>query len=264
MTTPRAAPPGRIDVVVVGSGTVALQPDRVCAGYYVETNGHRILLDCGPGTPHQLARFGLPWSVISHIALSHFHTDHMAGLPLLLFAMRHGLRKPRRDVLHIAGPVGCLSLLERLADAFGDYMRDPGFPLDVEELDDGDVWELDGDTRVRSRRTPHTESSVAFRIETSHARIGYTGDTGVSEDLADFFHDVDLLIAECSLPDEESIDSHLTPTRLAALARGASPRRLLVTHVYPQLASRDLPALIRAAGWEGNVELAHDGMRLSL
>lgn len=253
-----------MEVVVVGSGTVALQADRVCAGYWVRVGAHRLLFDCGPGTPHQLARFSLPWDHLTHVALSHFHTDHVAGLPLLLFAMRYGLAEPRTAPLTLAGPTGTGQLCERLADAFGEYMRDPGFPLEVRELADGAVLSLDADTRLRAHRTRHTESSIAYRLDSEDASIGYTGDTGMSESLGDFFRGVDLLIAECSLPDEQSIDSHMTPRRVAMLARLARPARLLVTHVYPQLERQDLHALIRGAGWDGPVVLANDGMRLDV
>lgn len=251
-------------LIIVGSGTVALEPDRVCAGYYVEANGQRILLDCGPGTPHQLARFGLPWSELDLVALTHFHTDHVAGLPLLLFAMRYGLTPARTKPLRIVGPAGVETLLGRLADAFGEYMHDPGFPIVTREMADDGVLELGGDCRLRAHRTPHTEASIAYRIETAGAALGYTGDTGPAEGLAEFFAGVDLLVAECSLPDELGIESHLTPSRVADLASRARPRRLLVTHVFPQLENRDLPALIRAAGWQGPLDVARDGMSLSL
>lgn len=253
-----------VQVVVIGSGTVALQADRVCAGYYVHAGEHRLLFDCGPGTPHQLARFGLPWDALTHVALSHFHTDHVAGLPLLLFAMRYGLADPRRAALALAGPPGTTQLRERLADAFGEFIRDPGFEIEMREMDDGDIWTLDPDTRLRAHRTRHTESSIAYRLETPGGTIGYTGDTGMSESLGEFFSDVDLLIAECSLPDEQGIDSHMTPSRVAMLARLSRPARLLVTHVYPQLERLDLATLIRAGGWDGPVLLARDGMRLEL
>ncbi len=253
-----------MQVVVIGSGTVALQPDRVCAGYYIEAGPHRLLLDCGPGTPHQLSRFGLPWQDLTHVALSHFHTDHVAGLPLLLFAMRFGLAEPRTRLLDLVGPPGTAGLRERLADAFGDYIRDPGFEVRVDELDDGQAVELDPDTRLRAHRTRHTEASVAYRLDGAGGSIGYTGDTGMSESLGEFFEGVDLLIAECSLPDEQGIDSHMTPSRVAMLARLAAPRRLLVTHVYPQLEKRDLQSLIRDAGWSGPLDLARDGMRMSV
>ncbi|MGH7474829.1 MAG: MBL fold metallo-hydrolase [Longimicrobiales bacterium] len=251
-------------LVVLGSGTVALHPERVCAGYYVEAGPHRILLDCGPGTPHQLARLRLRWDRITHIALSHFHTDHVAGLPLLIFAMRHGVPEPRSERLDLAGPEGASALIERLADAFGDYLRDPGFPLSITELAHGETWPLATGIHLLAHRTPHTDASLAYRLETPDGAIGYTGDTGNSEELGAFFDGVDILIAECSLPDEAALENHLTPSRVAALARRAAPGLLLVTHMYPQLEAQDVPALIRAAGWDGGFDVAHDGMRIDV
>jgi ribonuclease BN (tRNA processing enzyme) len=75
---------------------------------------------------------------------------------------------------------------------------------------------------------------------------------------------VDLLIAECSLPDELGMDTHLTPSRLAALARVALPKRILITHLYPQLPRQEVISLVQRAGWDGEMLLAEDGLRLEL
>jgi len=252
-------------ITVVGSGTIVPDPERVCAGYYVETGTHRLLLDCGPGTLHHLARFGLPWDRLTHVALSHFHTDHIGDLPSLLFALKYGLAVPRRDELTILGPAGTGDLLERLGTAFGDYITDPGFPLRSQDLRSGEVVELDqGRIRLRVHATPHTAASIAYRIETPAGTLGYTGDTGFSRELGEFLQGVDLLIAECSLPDEQAMDAHLTPTRVAALASLARPGRLLLTHVYPVFHGRDLVALVRDGGWDGEPHVAIAGMRFEL
>jgi ribonuclease BN (tRNA processing enzyme) len=75
---------------------------------------------------------------------------------------------------------------------------------------------------------------------------------------------VDLLIAECSVPDAEAFPAHLTPSSVAALAAAARPEVLLITHVYPQLDRRSLPGLVEAAGWSGRTVIAHDGLILDL
>lgn len=276
-----------MELTVVGSGTVVPSAERVCSSYFVDAGDARVLLDCGPGTVHHLARFGLPWSRLTHVVVSHFHTDHVGDLPMLLFALKHGLRPRREGPLELVGPPGFRALVGRLAQAFGPYVLDPGFPLRVVEApagspaafpdapvaettlleDDAGLWtapgrELAPGLRLRCARTPHTDRSVAWRLDGGRS-IGYTGDTGYADDVADFLTGVDLLVAECSLPDEEALDTHLTPSRAARLASRAEPGRLLLTHVYPQLAGRDLPALVRAAGWEGDVAVATDGLRVA-
>jgi ribonuclease BN (tRNA processing enzyme) len=256
-----APPPLENELTVVGSGTAAPHPRRVGASFHVRREGVRLLLDCGPGALHHLARFALPWDRLTHVALTHFHTDHIGDLPALLFALRYTLPVPRQEALTIIGPAGTRALLERLAAAFGPYVLEPGFPLVVEEIGGEAPLPLAPGVELRAAPTPHTAASVAYRLETPSGALGYTGDTGASEALGDLFEGVHFLITECSLPDEHAMATHLTPARAAALARRARPARLLLTHLYPPLEGRDVPALVRASGWGGPTEVVEDGFR---
>jgi ribonuclease BN (tRNA processing enzyme) len=212
-----------------------------------------------------MQRFGIPWPRLTHLCITHFHTDHVGGIPILLFALKHALGEPRHEPLAVVGPHGTRRFLERLASAFGDYVLEPGFPVLVHEIAPTAQLELPGDIRLRAHATPHTAESVAFRLDRGSAALGYTGDTGPDpEGLGRFFQGVDTLIAECSLPDDQAIDMHLTPSHLARLAMAAGPRRVVATHVYPPLHGVDVPALIRGAGWTGVVVMASDGLRLEV
>jgi ribonuclease BN (tRNA processing enzyme) len=252
------------ELTIVGSGTAAPEPQRVGSAYFVRAAGLRLLLDCGPGAVHHLARFELPWPRLTHLLLTHFHTDHVGDVATLLFGLRHGLREPRTEPLQVLGPAGTRDFLERLAAAHGDFVTDPGFPLHIRELTPGDALELADGATLRTCATRHTEGSLGYRLDAGGASLGYTGDTGERADHAEFFRDVDVLVAECSLPEEDAIDTHLTPGRLGRLAAAARPGQLIVTHVYPQLAERDIAGLLRAAGWEGATLRARDGLRLTL
>jgi ribonuclease BN (tRNA processing enzyme) len=211
---------------------------------------------------HSLARLSVPWSRITHLALTHFHNDHTGDVPFLLFALQYGLQEPRTAPLVVFGPDGTRRLFRRLARAFGSHLRRPGFEIRFRELSGGDVIDVEERVRLRALATPHTEQSLAYRIEAGALACGYTGDTGESTSLAEFMRGLDVLIAECSLPDTHALDAHLTPTRLARLAAAASPRLLVATHVYPQLDRATLGDAIRAAGWTGSVVVAADGMVL--
>ena len=72
------------------------------------------------------------------------------------------------------------------------------------------------------------------------------------------------MIMECSLPDEHTMATHLTPSSAARMAHGAQPGLLLITHVYPQLDRAALPRLLHDAGWAGETLIAHDGMTLEV
>jgi len=250
-------------LVTVGTGTVVPDAERASACHWLESESTGILVDCGAGAVQGLARAGLPWGGLQHLLISHFHTDHIGEIPSLLFALRHGLQPPRQLPLDIWGPKGTRRLFDAIARALGSWLVEPGFPVRFHEIAPGEPARI-GDLWVSAAETPHTEESLSYRFEGEGVAFGYTGDTGPNDDLGHFFRGVDLLLAECSLPDDLAVDIHLSPTGLARLAAAAGVRRLAVTHVYPQLRALDVPRLIAQAGYEGEIILAHDGLELTV
>jgi ribonuclease BN (tRNA processing enzyme) len=250
-------------LVTVGTGTVVPDPERASACHWIEHGGARLLVDCGAGALQGLARAGLAWADLGHLIISHFHADHIGEIPSLIFALRHALETPRRTPLEVWGPAGTGRLFTAWADALGPWLVEPGFEVTIRELRPGYPVDIGG-LEVQVSKTPHTDESLALRFEASGSVLGYTGDTGPSEELGDFFQGVDLLLAECSLPDELVADYHLSPTRLASLATAAGVRRLAVTHVYPQLRRLNVPGLIRRAGYSGEIIIVTDGSEIQI
>ena len=225
----------------------------------------KLLLDCGSGVLHGLARDGQDWQAISHVAISHFHTDHFGDLPALLWAWIHGVTEKDQRPRTLIGPQGMGRVLEALAEAYGDYVLEPGSPLEVLELGPGESWEdLSGDFVLRTHETIHTEESLAFRVEVGEGAVGYTGDTGPHRLLGPFFRGSNVLITECSVPDHAAVGNHLTPTQVAQLATEAQAATLVVTHVYPALGREGLAERIRSQGYRGTIEIADDGLVLEV
>lgn len=212
-----------------------------------------------------LVRLGIPWESLTHLFVTHFHADHVGALPGLFFALRHGLDPARtQEPLHVVGPVGTRNLFRELASALGEFMLEPGFSVTIDEIIPG-VDRKVGELTVAARGVPHTAESVALRFDSPAGRIVYTGDTGPDEELAVFAHAADLLLAECSLPDELVGDNHLSPSRLARLASRAGAGRLIATHVYPQFrTTADVAGLIAACGFEGPIDVAREGLEVRL
>jgi ribonuclease BN (tRNA processing enzyme) len=248
-------------LITLGTGTVVPDPERASACHWIEAGATSLLVDCGAGAIQSLARAGLAWGSLEHLLISHFHADHIGAIPSLVFALRHGLEAPREKPLDVWGPIGTRRLFQAWSRAVGVWLVRPGFPVRFHEIEPGEPSWI-GDLRVSAIDTPHTDESLGFRFESECTALGYTGDTGPSDDLAHFFDAVDLLLAECSLPDDSEVDIHLTPSSLAHLASAAGAGRLAVTHVYPQLRVLDVPLLIGRAGYEGEVIMAHDGLEL--
>jgi ribonuclease BN (tRNA processing enzyme) len=249
-----------ISLRIIGSGTVAPSPTRTSPAHWVEAGSVRLLMDCGAGTLHRAAAFGIPWHAVTHIALTHFHADHWGELPAYLFALRWGIEPARTAPLRLLGPAGLETRLGHLSRALGDWVLDPGYPLEVTELDPAGAVALSADVELRCHPTPHTGESLAFAVSHGTARLVYTGDTGPSPELARWAHGCDLLLAECSLPDDRALEIHLTPSQAGALAREAGAKSLVLTHFYPPVRIED--ALRRADAAFGNaVAAARDGDR---
>ena len=252
-----------MELVTVGTGTVAPSAQRTAPCHWVERGRLRILLDCGAGSLHRLAEFGLPWDRVTHVVLSHFHPDHFGELPMLVFALQHAAEPRRADPLVILGPAGTVRLVKALAQGFGPWLLDPGFPIGVLDLRHGEPFPLDGETSLETCRVPHTPESVAVSVTAPEGRLVYTGDTGPSADLATWAAACDLLLAECSLPDDGATEAHLTPTGAGDLAHAARVGRLVLTHLYPPVERGD-PAAGARARFAGAVTVAHDGARFTI
>ena len=242
----------------LGTGTVALSPARGCAGYLVETGDVRLLIDCGSGVTRRLAELGIAWQSITHIAITHFHLDHYADLPTLLYAFRYGMLPVRSAPLEIIGPVGTKALFDKLAGVYGEFMVKPAYPQTILEIEPLAVHPLPSSVSLSSFKVPHTAESVAYSITLGGRRVVYTGDTGVSPDLGEWARGCDLLVAECSLPMEMAIPEHLTPEQVGELGRAAQPGMLALTHFYPPVEQVDIRAKVRRS-YTGPLTLAHDG-----
>jgi len=252
-------------VWIVGSGTLRPDPDRGSPGYWLESERERILMDCGSGTLRTLARLGRAWEKVTHLIVSHFHTDHVGELASLLFALKHGGDASRLRPLTILGPKGVSGHLEALALAHGSFILDPGFPLEIVELNPGAVWASSRQTlRIRTYDTHHTDPSLAFRVETDDGVLGYTADTGRDPELGRFLSGCHLLVAECSNPDGADTRSHLTPGTLLELASVARPELLVTVHVYPPLLPEEVPDLLGRGGYQGKVLAGRDGLVVTL
>ena len=252
-----------MDLVTVGTGTVAPHPKRTAACHWVRRGELRVLLDCGPGSLHRLAMFHLPWEQVSHVVVSHFHPDHYAEVPMLVYALKYTTVPARTEPLVILGPPGIVRLMRALADAYGSWLLDPGFPIAILDVRHGEPFPLGADVALELCKVPHTAESAAIGITAPEGRLVYTGDTGPSTELAAWAKGCDLLLAECSLPQAMALEIHLTPEQAGDLASQALAKRLVLTHFYPPVETTD-PAAAAGTRFKGPVTAARDGDQFTI
>ena len=147
----------------------------------------------------------------------------------------------------------------RDVDAVTQFVRDLGYEPVVIDGAQRRVVAISGNkTRVDTAKLTLTEESLAYAVRSGGLRMVYTGDTGPSDELAAWANGCDLLLCECSLPEDRAIDIHLTPIQAGRLAATAGASSLVLTHFYPPVESPD-PATIAGRAFHGEVVAASDG-----
>lgn len=244
-------------LTTLGTGT-ASPSTRVNAGHLVEAGAVTLLMDCGSGVAHRMGELGANWFGITHLVFTHFHPDHTLDLTTLMFAWRYGALPPRSEPLTILGPVGTVQLIEQFAAIYGDKVKAPGFPVTVRELAPGERADLGDGVTIEAHKVPHTAESVAYSVERGSARLVFTGDTAFDTVVAEWARGCDVLLAECSLPEQLAVPTHLTPAQVGVMAEVAEPGRLVLTHFYPPVLDEDIAEII-ALRYSGEVVIAVDG-----
>jgi ribonuclease BN (tRNA processing enzyme) len=248
-------------LVVLGAGAILPRAGYGCAGYALELapGGPLTLLDCGPGSLRALGAAGLGLERVRRVVFSHYHLDHCLDLFALAFA-RHNPAFAPAPRLELFGPPGLARLVEGAPAALGHWARDPDAELHEVEPDRRGAGGFEsGGLAFRCVQNGHTPEAVSWRVElASGTALAYTGDTGPSPRVAELARGADLLVAECSFPEELAVPNHLTPRGAAQLAAEAGAARLLLTHFYPSL---DPSAAAREAAryYDGPIETARDG-----
>jgi ribonuclease BN (tRNA processing enzyme) len=252
-----------IKLAILGSGTGVPNGSRNSAGYFLESGPVRMLMDCGAGTVHGLARLGLPRESITHVFFSHFHVDHAGELPALMHALKWGLSKKRDLPLTILGSSSLERVMSGLTHAFGTKLFQPGFEVHVRMLVPGETVTLGPECSVSVVKTPHTEDSLGARIQAFGRVVCYTGDTAFSPDVAEFFAGADLMIAECSYPENKPGVNHLSVDEVSRMASRAGASTLVVTHFYFEPDEAQLKAEL-GRYYNGEVIVGADGMTFEL
>lgn len=253
-------------LVVLGSGTSVPHARRASSAHWLEARGGSVLLDCSAPAAHRMAQEDCDWVNLDAIWISHFHLDHVGGLAPLLFGTKHAPQaRTRRKLLTIYGPFG-LEKLFRAFDAAHDYkLLEQPFPVEIREVAPRAEFEIVAGLRAETFSTPHTRESLALRVNEieTDASLVYTSDTGYTDALADFARGVSLLAAECSFPFNKPVETHLELADAMRLAHLAAPRRVLLSHLYPEWDGIDLAAEAKKL-WDGETLEARDGLRLEI
>jgi ribonuclease BN (tRNA processing enzyme) len=252
-------------LIILGSGTSVPLPYRASPSLAFLTDDNPVLLDIGPGSLRQLTRTGVNHEKIQQILISHFHPDHTADLVHFLFATRNPQILEKRKPFIVTGPMGLKDFLNKLRSPYGRWLDLPNEIMMIEELDIAKPQKVSYDNYdIHSQPINHTPNSLAYRI---HGKAGecfvYSGDTAFCDEIVDLARDSDLLILDCSFPEGEGMEGHLTPSQAGLVATLAKVKRLLLIHFYPEVLRTDIARDCRKT-YKGELILGRDMLHISL
>jgi ribonuclease Z len=246
-------------VTLLGTGTPIPDPDRFGPSTLVEAGNKKLLFDAGRGVPIRVRQLGFRESKIDVVFLTHYHSDHTAGIPDIW--LTGWLGNFRQEPFRLIGPVGAKSLMANLESAYAldikirledEKLSPGGIATVVEEFEkDGVVYDKDG-VKVIAFTVDHgaaIKPAVGYRIEYNGHAVVISGDTRYDQNVIKYGTGVDLLIHEVCVVRPELlsnpyikrvVDHHTTPREAGQVFSLAKPKLAVYSHLV-FLASDKVP-----------------------
>ena len=272
----------KTDVILLGTGSPPPDPSRSGPALAIQVNEHSYLVDAGPGVVRRASAAakqgnkGLEMKQLTHVFITHLHSDHTLGLPDLMFTPWVMFRS---EPLHVFGPPGTEHMVHALQEAYRDDVEnrtqgkqphEQGWTAIAKDVQPGVVYQ-DGNIKVTAFKVPHTgwKSAYGYKFETKDRTVVVSGDCTPNEEIVRQCNGCDVLVHEVYSqkafakiePEWQRYhaQSHTSTKELAEIAKRARPKLLVLSHViawdgdYEQLVKE-----IKAAGYDGEVKLGAD------
>lgn len=242
-----------MELTFIGSGDAFGSGGRFNTCFLVRGRERRFLIDCGATSLIALKRAAVDLDALDGVVLSHLHGDHFGGLPLLLLDAQ--LMSKRRRPIFIWGPEGLEARLAALREALfpGSSTAALKFAIETATHRAG-VRHANHGIAVTPYPAVHSAGSPCFalRVECDGKTVAYSGDTAWTDALIEAGRGADLFVCECS-SFERDLPGHLSWRTLAAKLPSIGAKRVVLTHMNPDM-------LARAETLD--IETASDGLTL--
>ena len=248
-----------MEVTILGSQGTWPGPGGQTCGYLVSHEEFHLWVDAGTGTFARLQEH-VEIGDVGGLLISHGHPDHFVDIIPAFYARHYG--KLGAPGLPFWSPDGFTDLAALLVSENGRNVMAEAYAFRVAE--EGAPFEI-GPFRVTPFEMRHVGvKALGFRIEAGGVALAYTGDTGPCDEVVALAREADVFLAEATYQDSSNLmPFHLSARQAGEIAQRANSRRLVLTHLTPDL---DPVISLREASeaFDGVVDLAITGMVLEV
>ncbi|MFZ0657302.1 MAG: MBL fold metallo-hydrolase [Candidatus Binataceae bacterium] len=246
----------RASITMLGTGDAFASGGRAQAGFIIDADGTRVLMEAGPEILGAMKRHAIRPNHLDLIVISHLHGDHFGGLPFLILEY---MWESRLDgPLTIVGPRNlesrCWRLLKTLFPGFS--LERIKHKLHFVVIEPGATLQI-GKVKLSAIRSPHTKPdiSLSLKVEVGGKTIVFSGDTGWNDALVKFAAGADLFVCECTYFESKHLKFHLNYPELAEQREKFKVGRMLLTHIGREVLNHRRQI---------KIEMAADGMKLAV
>jgi len=279
-------------VTLLGTASPSPRPTRFGPSTLVEAGDQKLLFDAGRGVPIRMWQIKVPMGKLDALFITHFHSDHVSGIPDLWLTGWLGPEFGRRAApFRVIGPTGTKTLMENIEKAFAadikirledEKLPPAGIAIAPEEFDKDDVvFERNGVkvTAFEVDHGPGIKPAYGYRVDYKGRSVVISGDTRYNENVIKYGTGSDLLIHEVGSARKELmvnlfaqriIGHHTTPSEAGQVFARAKPKLAVYTHIVllssatiPEPTLGDVVAETRQT-YDGPLEVGEDLMAFEI
>lgn len=147
-----------LDICLLGTGGMMPLPRRYLTSMMARYNGSNILIDCGEGTQVAIKQKGWTFKPIDVICITHYHADHISGLPGMLLTMGNAMRT---EPLTMIGPRG----LKKVVDSLRVVAPELPFEIKYIELTEAEQTIEFEEYKIKAFKVNHNVTCYGYSIE---------------------------------------------------------------------------------------------------
>lgn len=151
-----------LDVCLLGTAGMMPLPNRWLTSLMTRFNGSSLMIDCGEGTQIAVKEKGWSFKPIDVMCFTHYHADHISGLPGILLTMGNA---QRTEPLIMIGPKG----LERVVNALRTIAPELPFPIEYRELTQPEETITQNGYKITAFKVNHNILCYGYTIEIARA-----------------------------------------------------------------------------------------------